>query len=195
MIRTSVDHGTARGSAAGTGRVPILAASSKPCEGDPHGANFSSTSVEHIARKRFSQNFLVDAQVVADIVSAIAPDHGTVIEIGPGLERPDRSFAERVNHLHVVEIDRDIVARLRKRYPASRVTIHRGDALAFDFSALGEDLRIVGNLPPQHLDAAALSPRQLRRPGARHALHAAEGRLSERMVAEPGSGDFSHTCR
>lgn len=147
--------------------------------------------MKHIARKRFGQNFLVDAQVVADIVSAIAPARtDTVIEIGPGLGALTDPLLERVDHLHVVEIDRDIVARLRKRYPASRVTIHEGDALAFDFSALGEDLRIVGNLPYNistpllfHLASCAARVRDM------HFMLQKE--VVERMVAEPGSGDFS----
>ena len=146
--------------------------------------------MKHIPRKRFGQNFLVDAQVVSDIVMAIAPAGGDrVVEIGPGLGALTEPLLQRLDHLHVVEIDRDIVARLRKRYPPDRVTIHEGDALAFDFASLGNDLRIVGNLPYNistpllfHLAACASQVRDM------HFMLQKE--VVERMVAEPGDSEF-----
>lgn len=72
---------------------------------------------KHIARKRFGQNFLVDQQVIADIVNAVAPQRtDCVVEIGPGLGALTDPLLQRLNHLHVVEIDRDIIARLKQRY-------------------------------------------------------------------------------
>jgi len=105
---------------------------------------------EHQARKRFGQNFLVSPGVIRRIVEAIAPRPGdTVVEIGPGLGALTGPLLERLDHLHVVEIDRDLIARLHERFPAERLTIHEGDALAFDFGALkaAGPLKIVGNLP------------------------------------------------
>ena len=91
----------------------------------------------HIARKRFGQNFLVAPGIIRRIVDAIAPRAGdTVVEIGPGLGALTEPLLERMDHLHVVEIDRDLIARLRSRFPPERLTIHEGDALAFDFAAL-----------------------------------------------------------
>jgi 16S rRNA (adenine1518-N6/adenine1519-N6)-dimethyltransferase len=52
-----------------------------------------------------------------------------------------------LNHLHAVELDRDIVAWMQQHYPAGKITIHNVDALKFDFSTLGEHIRVVGNLP------------------------------------------------
>jgi len=104
--------------------------------------------MKHTARKRFGQNFLIDHQITDAIIAAIAPqraDH--LVEIGPGLGALTRPLLERVEHLDVVEIDRDIAARLIGEFPASRLTVHNTDALHFDFSALGENLRVVGNLP------------------------------------------------
>ena len=102
----------------------------------------------HIPRKRFGQHFLVDTSIIDAIVAGIAPRAGdTMVEIGPGLAAITAPLLGRLDHLHVVEIDRDIVARLKKTWPKSRLTIHEGDALEFDFGALGSDLRIVGNLP------------------------------------------------
>lgn len=103
---------------------------------------------EHVPRKRFGQNFLVDRTFIRKIVEAVCPTAtDTVVEIGPGLGALTGPLLEAVPHLHVVEIDRDIAAGLRQTYAADRLTVHEGDALAFDFCRIGRDLRLVGNLP------------------------------------------------
>lgn len=104
--------------------------------------------MHHNPRKRFGQNFLVDQQIIAQIISEIYPQKGErIIEIGPGLGALTRPLLQVLDHLDVVEIDRDIVAKLEKEFPQDKLTIHATDALKFDFSALGEKLRIIGNLP------------------------------------------------
>ena len=104
--------------------------------------------MSHRARKRFGQNFLIDQGVIRDIISTVAPHaDDRMVEIGPGLAAITRPLARIVHPLHVVEIDRDIVARLRREFAVDELVIHEGDALAFDFAALGPDLRVVGNLP------------------------------------------------
>ncbi|HUW50723.1 MAG TPA: 16S rRNA (adenine(1518)-N(6)/adenine(1519)-N(6))-dimethyltransferase RsmA [Sulfuricella sp.] len=104
--------------------------------------------MNHIPRKRFGQNFLTDQGVIQSIVRAINPKPGDVmVEIGPGLGALTDPLLKILPHLHVVEIDRDIIARLENNYPKSKLTIHAGDALKFDFSTLGERIRIIGNLP------------------------------------------------
>ncbi len=103
----------------------------------------------HRARKRFGQHFLVDAGVIDAILRAVhATKDDVVVEIGPGQGAITAALAASAGHLHAVELDRDLVARLRRQYQASpTVSIHEADALAFDFSTLGKRLRIVGNLP------------------------------------------------
>ena len=102
----------------------------------------------HKAKKQFGQNFLVDQSIIADIVRAIRPEiDDTMVEIGPGLGALTRPLIERLNCLHVVEIDRDIIARLKTEYPQDKLVIHEGDALKFDLTTLPAPLRIVGNLP------------------------------------------------
>jgi 16S rRNA (adenine1518-N6/adenine1519-N6)-dimethyltransferase len=104
--------------------------------------------VRHVPRKRFGQNFLVDRSVIARIVDAIAPKPtDNLVEIGPGLGALTGALLERVPLLQVVELDRDLAARLRAGYPPERVVVHEGDALRFDFSMLDAPLRVVGNLP------------------------------------------------
>lgn len=104
--------------------------------------------MNHKARKRFGQNFLVDEQIIADIVRAIRPEPAdNMVEIGPGLGALTRPLLKQLNRLHVVEIDRDIIARLKTDYPQDKLVIHEGDALKLDFATLPAPLRIVGNLP------------------------------------------------
>jgi len=103
---------------------------------------------QHQARKRFGQNFLVDAHYIARIVAAVAPAPGdNLVEIGPGLAALTAPLIARARHLHAIEIDRDLAARLTAAFPAERLTLHVADALTFDFRTLGPNLRIVGNLP------------------------------------------------
>lgn len=144
----------------------------------------------HIPRKRWGQNFLVDAGVIAAIVAAIAPRRAdTLVEIGPGLGALTGPLLERVDRLHVVEIDRDLVARLRNRADAAKLEIHEGDALEFDFATLGAPLRVVGNLPynistPLLFHLASYAGRI----ADMHFMLQKE--VVERMVAEPGGKDY-----
>lgn len=102
----------------------------------------------HKAKKQFGQNFLVDQNIIADIILAIRPrTDDNMVEIGPGLGALTRPLLKQLNTLHVVEIDRDIIARLSRDYPQDKIVIHAGDALQFDLAQLPTPLRIVGNLP------------------------------------------------
>jgi len=146
--------------------------------------------MRHVPRKRFSQNFLIDSAVIADIVSAINPQpNDLMIEIGPGLGALTRPLVARLGHLHAIEIDRDIVARLQQTFPPARLTIHEGDALEFDFAALGPGLRVVGNLPYNistpilfHLAQSTQNIRDI------HVMLQKE--VVDRMVARPSTGDY-----
>jgi len=148
---------------------------------------------KHVARKRFGQNFLIDQQVIADIVNAVAPRRGDcVVEIGPGLGALTEPLLKRLDHLHVVEIDRDIVARLEKQHSPDQLSIHSGDALNFDFSLLSKQngsLHVVGNLPYN-----ISTPLLFHLASFAHLVYDMHFMLQkevvERMVAEPGSSDF-----
>ena len=105
-------------------------------------------SGSHRPRKRFGQHFLHDARVLARIVDAIAPaPSDEIVEIGPGEGALTRRLLERVPRLEVIEIDRDLAARLEAEFPRDRLAVHRADALRFDFSAFPAGVRLVGNLP------------------------------------------------
>jgi len=104
---------------------------------------------KHRARKRFGQHFLSDPGIIDAIVRAVHPTGDDIIvEIGPGQGAITDALASSAGHLHAVELDRDLVARLRRRYEDnSNVTVHEADALQFDFASLGDRIRVVGNLP------------------------------------------------
>lgn len=106
--------------------------------------------MKHIARKRFGQHFLNDPAVIDGIVRAIAPRPGdAMVEIGPGLAALTQPLVERLGHLTVIELDRDLAARLRGH---GRLDVVESDVLKVDFTELasrwpGQKIRIVGNLP------------------------------------------------
>jgi len=146
--------------------------------------------MKHIPRKRFAQHFLTDQAVIADIVAAIRPQaEDAMVEIGPGLGALTTPLAAALRHLQVIEIDRDIIARLQRAYAPERLSVHAGDVLEFDFAALPRELRVVGNLPYNistpllfHLARYAERIRDM------HFMLQKE--VVERMVASPGGGDY-----
>jgi 16S rRNA (adenine1518-N6/adenine1519-N6)-dimethyltransferase len=144
----------------------------------------------HRPRKRFSQNFLADEHYVARIVAAVDPRPGQrIVEIGPGLAALTAKLIERAGHVTAVEIDRDLAARLRERFDPARLTLIEGDALDFDFAALGDGLRVVGNLPYN-----VSSPLLFRL--AAQAAHLSDvtvmlqKEVVDRMTASPGTADY-----
>ncbi|HEY9033586.1 MAG TPA: 16S rRNA (adenine(1518)-N(6)/adenine(1519)-N(6))-dimethyltransferase RsmA [Pseudomonadales bacterium] len=104
---------------------------------------------DHIPRKRFGQNFLHDARIIHQLVAAIKPKPGdNMVEIGPGQGALTRPLLQRLDTLHVIELDRDLLPALQAMSDQGLV-VHAADALRFDFATLTGDrpLRIVGNLP------------------------------------------------
>ena len=98
----------------------------------------------HPPRKRFGQHFLHDPRVLARIVDALKlADTDTVVEIGPGEGALTHLLLEKLGQLDVVEIDRDLAARLE----APGIRVHQADALEFDFGQFPRGMRLVGNLP------------------------------------------------
>jgi 16S rRNA (adenine1518-N6/adenine1519-N6)-dimethyltransferase len=145
----------------------------------------------HIARKRFGQHFLTDQAIIGAIVDAIEPHQGeAMVEIGPGLGAMTLPLLERIQPLTVIELDRDLAARLRQR---GGLEVIESDVLKVDFAALaaakGQRLRVVGNLPYN-----------ISTPILFHLLGAVEHVLDQhfmlqkevvdRMAAEPGCKDY-----
>lgn len=147
--------------------------------------------MKHIARKRFGQHFLADESVTEAIVDAIDPKPGEpLVEIGPGLGALTNPLLARCGRLTVIELDRDLAARLAKR---PELTVVQEDVLKVDFAELaalqGAKLRVVGNLPYN-----------ISTPILFHLLQAVnhvqdqhfmlQKEVVERMAAGPGNRDY-----
>ena len=147
--------------------------------------------MKHTARKRFGQHFLTDTYVLDAIVDRIDPQPGqALIEIGPGLGALTWPLLERCIALTVIELDRDLAARLRRR---EGLTVIEADVLTVDFDALArrlaQPLRLVGNLPYN-----------ISTPILFHLLEAADRvvdqhfmlqkEVAQRMAAAPGGKDY-----
>ena len=149
--------------------------------------------MQHIPRKRFGQHFLHDASILQRIVQAIAPQPGErVVEIGPGEGALTLPLLRALGHLCVIELDRDLVPRLRAAAAGvGELEIVNADVLGVDLGALahGQPLRVVGNLPYNisspilfhcldHLDAI------------RDMHFMLQKEVVERMAAAPGSKTY-----
>lgn len=151
-------------------------------------------SYEHQARKRFGQNFLVDANIIQRIVRAVSPRAGDrLVEIGPGQGAITGELLRACPDLQVVELDRDLIPLLKDKFSQyPDFTIHSADALKFDFSQLlseGQTLRVVGNLP--YNISTPLLFHLLGYRGLIADMHfMLQKEVVERMAAEPGNKDY-----
>ena len=103
--------------------------------------------MRHQPRKRFGQNFLVDHRIINQIISTISPKNDdSIVEIGPGKGAITFPLLEYLDHLSVIEIDRDLVSMLELE-EQEKLTIYQSDALIFDFSQIPNKIRLIGNLP------------------------------------------------
>ena len=163
--------------------------------------------MKHIARKRFGQHFLADRGIIDDIVHAIDPKPGQrMVEIGPGLAALTQPLVERLGHMTVIELDRDLARRLREH---PQLTVIESDVLKVDFSridtaqaapetiadvaglpASAGKLRVVGNLP-YNISTPILFHLldYVDRIEDQHFMLQKE--VIERMVAKPDTSDFS----
>ena len=146
----------------------------------------------HQARKRFGQHFLSDEAVIDAIVRAINPQaDDEMVEIGPGLSALTGPLLDRLDRLSVVELDRDLVARLRQTWPESRLHIVQGDVLGVDFGGIGSGtaLRIVGNLP-YNISTPLLFHLMQWADRVRDQHFMLQREVVDRMVARPGSSHY-----
>ena len=68
-------------------------------------------------------------------LAELAPDD-VALEIGPGLGVLTRQLADRVGHVHAVELDRSLAPHLAELAERPNVDLHWGDALPLDLAAL-----------------------------------------------------------
>jgi 16S rRNA (adenine1518-N6/adenine1519-N6)-dimethyltransferase len=140
------------------------------------------------ARRRFGQNFLTDPAAIQRIVAALAPlPSESVLEIGPGRGSLTEALLEAVPAIVAVEIDRDLVAGLRARYPENRLRVVEHDVLdiAFETLAPSTPLVIAGNLPYN-----ISKPVAMKLVVERRAIHRAvlmfQREVADRLTASPG---------
>jgi 16S rRNA (adenine1518-N6/adenine1519-N6)-dimethyltransferase len=162
--------------------------------------------VKHIARKRFGQHFLTDRLIIEGIVEAIAPLPGQpMVEIGPGLAAMTRPLVERLGHLTVIELDRDLARQLRSN---PQLTVIESDVLRVDFIQLAEQVQSAGALRgaasqtprPCKLRVVGNLPYNISTPILFHLLDAVEviedqhfmlqKEVIDRMVAMPSTSDY-----
>ena len=148
-----------------------------------------------VARKRFGQHFLTDRSVIEAIVAAIAPrpsDGPAVVEIGPGRAALTDALLDRIDRLHAIELDRDLVTWLGRRLAPGRLDLISADVLTVDFQELAArlgPLRLVGNLPYN-----ISSPLLVHLVPARAAIidchFMLQKEVVDRIVAEPGDAAY-----
>ena len=147
--------------------------------------------MKHLPRKRFGQHFLTDTSVLDAIVRAIDPRPGeALVEIGPGLGALTNPLVERCGRLTVIELDRDLAVRLRKR---EELTVIESDVLQVDFRALASEagcrLRVVGNLP--YNISSPIAFHLLAQVDAVEDQHfMLQKEVVDRMAATPGHKDY-----
>ena len=145
----------------------------------------------HVARKRFGQHFLTATDVIDRIIRAIDPKPGErLVEIGPGLGAMTIPLRARCDALTVVELDRDLAARLRQR---GDLDVVESDVLKVDFAALaerlGDDIRVVGNLP-YNISSPILFHLMPAAPRVVDQVFMLQKEVVDRMAAAPGSKAF-----
>ena len=100
------------------------------------------------AKKKFGQNFLIDQHIIKQILDSINPNKSqSILEIGPGLGALTIPLLNKLKHINVVEIDKDMVKFLTKKISSSKITIYQEDILEVEDQRFSEFNFIIGNLP------------------------------------------------
>jgi 16S rRNA (adenine1518-N6/adenine1519-N6)-dimethyltransferase len=140
--------------------------------------------------RELGQNFLIDSNILGVIGRAaeLAPED-VVLEIGGGLGVLSEYLAERVNHVHVVEIDRRLQGALDDAIePFDNVTVHWGDVMSIDLGALlPEPTKVVANLP-YGVAAGALLRTVEELPSVTLWVAMVQREVGERLAAGPAGG-------
>ncbi|WP_459129215.1 16S rRNA (adenine(1518)-N(6)/adenine(1519)-N(6))-dimethyltransferase RsmA [Guggenheimella bovis] len=99
------------------------------------------------ARKHFGQNFLIDGNIVENILDGLdLKREDQVLEIGPGMGALTERLLDRVDSLTAVEIDRDLSEMLQNTLP-NHLKIIEGDILKIDPMTFPKGVKVVANLP------------------------------------------------
>jgi 16S rRNA (adenine1518-N6/adenine1519-N6)-dimethyltransferase len=138
------------------------------------------------------QNFLIDSNILGVIERAAELTAGDVVlEIGGGLGVLSEYLAERVAHVHVVELDERLREALLDATAAhANIAMHWGDAMSIDLRALDPPPgKLVANLP-YGIAAGALLRSIEQLPSLRSWVAMVQREVGERLAAAPGSGAY-----
>jgi 16S rRNA (adenine1518-N6/adenine1519-N6)-dimethyltransferase len=149
----------------------------------------------HRPRKRFGQHFLHDEQVLTRIASiATSGKPCNLLEIGPGLGALTEHLLATMDQVTVVELDRDLAARLSQRFCSSRLKVHQMDVLRCDIKTLewpcpGESIRVVGNLP-YNISTPLVFHLLSQLPVIESMIFMMQKEVGNRLTAGPGSKSY-----
>jgi 16S rRNA (adenine1518-N6/adenine1519-N6)-dimethyltransferase len=148
----------------------------------------------HRAKRSLGQNFLIDTNLQRKIVEAIHPSpEDEVLEIGPGQGALTRHLAGSVRRLVLVELDDDLVERLRREYAGEEsVEVVHADFLKLaleELSANPAALKVIGNIP-YNITTPILFSLLERRPRPREIVLMVQREVADRILAEPGSKTY-----
>ena len=146
------------------------------------------------ARKRLGQHFLHDPAVIERLVATIAPEPtDCMIEIGGGKGALTFPLLQKLQRLHVVELDERMADHLEKSAPEpEKLVLHRDDALQFNFSSLSTEpasLRVVGNLP-YNISTPLLFHLLTHRAAIKDIHVMLQKEVATRITAPPGGKDY-----
>jgi len=99
-------------------------------------------------KKRLGQNFLIDGEVIADIIefADISPED-TVVEIGPGVGFVTEQLVKYAKKVIAIELDEEAIKELEKLNAPNLKIIHK-DILKTDLAELSnEKIKVVANIP------------------------------------------------
>lgn len=149
--------------------------------------------MQHRAKKRFGQNFLQDSLLISRIIQSLnITTDDTVIEIGPGLGALTFPLLQAIDQLTVVEIDRDLIQTLKQKaskQPDKHLTIIESDVLKVDFSPLGKQLTVIGNLP-YNISTPVLFHLLQYKQQIKQMCFMLQQEVVDRMAASPGSKTY-----
>lgn len=145
------------------------------------------------ASKKLGQNFLIDANIVREIVEAAElGENDRVLEIGPGIGTLTQGLAETGAQVTAVELDKrlpDILAKTLEGY--TNVRIVPGDILQTDILALmgSESFKVAANLPYYITTPIIMSLLEQHLP-ITDLVTMVQKEVAERMIAKPGSKTY-----
>jgi len=142
--------------------------------------------------RELGQNFLIDSNILGVIGRTAELDlEDVVLEIGGGLGVLSEYLAERVRHVHVVEVDVRLKEALLDATDAhTNVTVRFNDAMTIDLGRLRpEPTKVVANLP-YGIAAGAVLRTIEELPRVEQWVVMAQREVGERLAAAPGSGAY-----